>query len=99
MDKINNNIGVNNSPNPYMVNLAKISISNYIAGLNDKEKIDIPSSHKKIMEIKKNTDAHISLEKYHQLVEELSILLDETKLTFDIRVLKEIVYFSRNVRA
>lgn len=35
-DKISNNMGANNSPNPYMVNLAKISISNYIAGLNDK---------------------------------------------------------------
>jgi hypothetical protein len=45
----------NAQPSPNFVNLAKISVANYIAGLNDREKIDIPNSHKRILDIKKNT--------------------------------------------
>lgn len=59
-DKIGN---MQTSPN--LINLAKISVANYIAGLNDREKIDIPNSHKRILEIKKNTESRISQEKYH----------------------------------
>lgn len=51
-DRISNN---NNQPSPNLINLAKISVANYIAGLNDREKIDLPNSHKRILEIKKNT--------------------------------------------
>jgi len=48
-----------------MPNLAKISITNYICSLNDRDKIDIPSSHKRILEIKKNTvENTISMQKY-----------------------------------
>jgi hypothetical protein len=72
-------------------------VANYIAGLNDREKIDIPNSHKKILDIKKNTEPNVTQRLYHQLVADLYHLLDETTLTFDVRVLKEIVYFSRNV--
>lgn len=88
----------NTPPNPNFINLAKISIANYIAGLNDRDKIDIPNSHKRILDIKKNTDAKVTPHHYHQLVADLYSLLDETILTNDVRVLKEIVYFSRNVR-
>lgn len=61
-DKITNNILESNDN---IFNLAKISISNYISNINDREKIDIPNSHKKILEIKKNTEQVITIPKYH----------------------------------
>lgn len=54
-----------NENNEGLTNLAKISINNYICSLNDRDKIDIPNSHKKILEIKKNTESVITQEKYH----------------------------------
>lgn len=62
-------------PSPNLINLAKISVANYIAGLND-QKIDIPNSHKRILDIKKNTEPKVTPLLYHQLVAELSTLLD-----------------------
>lgn len=64
-DKIANNAI---DSNEHIFNLAKISISNYISNINDREKIDIPNSHKKILEIKKNTEQVITSTKYHELV-------------------------------
>jgi hypothetical protein len=64
-DKIANNTL---DSNENIFNLAKISISNYISNINDREKIDIPNSHKKILEIKKNTEQIITSNKYHELV-------------------------------
>jgi hypothetical protein len=40
--------------NDSITNIAKISINNYICSLNDRDKIEIPNSHRKILEIKKN---------------------------------------------
>lgn len=51
--------------NEALTNLAKISINNYICSLNDRDKIEIPNSHKSILEIKKNTENCISRDKYH----------------------------------
>jgi hypothetical protein len=39
-----------------IIQLAKISVNNYIMHLNNREKLEIPSSHKKFLEIKKNTE-------------------------------------------
>ena len=61
-DKIGSNLAENNE---HMFSLAKISIGNYIANINDREKIDIPNSHKKILDIKKNTGQLISNTRYH----------------------------------
>lgn len=72
-DKISNNTLESNEN---IFNLAKISINNYIANINDREKIDIPNSHKKIMEIKKNTEQVITSTKYHELVPQLYRILD-----------------------
>ena len=51
--------------NEALTNLAKISINNYICSLNDRDKIEIPNSHKRILEIKKNTENCIARDKYH----------------------------------
>lgn len=51
--------------NEALTNLAKISINNYICSLNDRDKIEIPNSHKRILEIKKNTENCINRDKYH----------------------------------
>lgn len=57
--------------------MAKISINNYICSLNDRDKIEIPNSHKRILEIKKNTvESKITREKYHELSLELYKILD-----------------------
>lgn len=93
---IQDRININDN-NEGLTNLAKISINNYICSLNDRDKIEIPNSHKRILEIKKNTENLIPLNKYHELTLDLFKLLDEAALSRDIRVLKEIVYFSRGV--
>lgn len=80
------------------VTLAKISINNYICSLNDRDKIEIPNSHKRILQIKKNTnESLITRQKYHELSLQLFKLLDQALASFDVRVLKEIIYFSRGV--
>jgi hypothetical protein len=38
-----------NENNEGLTNLAKISINNYICSLNDRDKIEIPNSHKRIL--------------------------------------------------
>lgn len=83
--------------NETLTNLAKISINNYICSLNDRDKIEIPNSHKRILEIKKNTESSITRDRYHELSCEVYRLMDEAAATSDVRVLKEIVYFARGV--
>jgi hypothetical protein len=80
-----------------IIQLAKISVSNYIMHLNNREKIEIPSSHKKFVEIKKNTDKIVSTDKYHLLMNDLNRLLDEARASKDVRMLKEVVHFSQGV--
>ena len=48
-----------------ITNIAKISINNYICSLNDRDKIEIPNSHKKILELKKNVESNLTQERYH----------------------------------
>lgn len=80
-----------------ITNIAKISINNYICSLNDRDKIEIPNSHRKILELKKNVENTLTQNRYHQVSKEIYKILDEVMVTYDVRALKEIVYFSRNV--
>lgn len=80
-----------------ITNIAKISINNYICSLNDRDKIEIPNSHRKILELKKNVENNLTQERYHEVTKEIYKILDEVMVTYDVRALKEIVYFSRNV--
>lgn len=61
---IQDRININDN-NEALTNLAKISINNYICSLHDRDKIQIPNSHKKILDIKKNTESVVPQEKYH----------------------------------
>ncbi len=51
--------------NDTITNIAKISINNYICSLNDRDKIEIPNSHRKILELKKNVENNLTQERYH----------------------------------
>ena len=86
-----------NQPNSSAFNLAKISIPNYLNHIQDKQ-FDVPSSHKAILDLKKNTPNLLSLAQYHALVAQLHPLLNNAARNNDVRVLKEIVYFSLNIR-
>ena len=64
-------------PDSNVINLAKISVQNYLGHLQDQQNGEVlPNAHKKIMEIKKNINRFVGIEKYHQLVKELYPLLD-----------------------
>ena len=86
-----------NDAGTHLINLAKISVANYIANISDRQDIDLPNSHKKILAIKKNTPHLVDNPKYHALVAELNPLLADATHTYDIRVLKEVVYFAKSV--
>ena len=58
----------------------------------------MPSSHKTILELKKNTPNVLNSTQYHTVVAQLYPILNNAARNYDIRVLKEIVYFSINIR-
>lgn len=55
LEKMGDRLVIQDKPNPLadsqteLTNLAKININNYICNLNDRDKIDIPNAHKKIL--------------------------------------------------
>ena len=79
-------------------NLAKISIPNYLGHLQDGP-LDLPQAHTKILNLKKLTPPVVPLQQYHEIASQLNPYLDEANINQDLRTLKEIVYFSLNVRS
>ena len=97
-DKINSYNQNNGSNEGIFINLAKISINNYISNLSDKEQNDVShNGHKKIFQIKKKYDGNIRMDDYDDLAEQLYRILDEALINCDVRILKEVVYFAKNV--
>jgi hypothetical protein len=84
-------------PQSNVVNLSKINLANYLNHLQDQQ-IDLPTPHKLVLEMKKNTAGVVVAGKYHQLVAQLHLLMDEAMLSQDVRVLKEVVYFGLSVK-
>jgi len=70
------------------LNLAKISVGNYLATLTQHAPADLPNAHRTILNIKKQTQGAVDQIRYHELVGELYSLLDETAVNGDVRVLK-----------
>ena len=60
-----------------VTNLAKISIPNYVASLAQQQHVEIPSAHRTLLAIKKNTVNPLSSHQYHDLATQLYTLLDE----------------------
>ena len=87
------------NPQSTAVSLATIHPANYLAHLHDPHLPDPPTPQRLVLDLKKSTPSAVPLSRYHNLVQQLYPLLDQLPQNHDFKVLKEVVYFSANVRA
>ncbi len=84
------------------VQLAKVSVANYIANLVGKRAGSCQTdSQRRLAEIKKFLDPltesyELQKETYCNLVNDISELLSEAEEVFDIKMVKEVVYYTSN---